>query len=86
MKDTLITIANRSGQGRFFVVTHDPKVKSKPVRVELRQTQIAGRCIVSMSRLLAHDNCVADEATIIQTAEEIEARVGKIDQLEGIYA
>lgn len=73
------------GKRRFFVVEHNPKSSKTPVRVELREALVEGRNLKSMSKLLGFENTVADHERIIETAKTIEARVGKIDQVVGIY-
>jgi hypothetical protein len=73
------------GERRFWEVTHNPKSISKPVTVTLRETIVSGKRLVGMSRILGHDTTVADPEQIIATAKLIEARVGRIDEVVGVY-
>lgn len=80
-RDTLPDV----GERRFWEVTHNPKSISKPVTVTLRESIVGGKRVTGMSRILGHDTTVADPEQIIATAKLIDARVGRIDEVVGIY-
>ncbi len=76
------------GPGRFWNLVHDPKVKTKPMRVELREStiELKGRApVLSMSRLLVADNSIADILQAKALCEELLIRVGQLDELVGTW-
>lgn len=73
------------GDKRFWQVTHNPKSRQKPITVTLRESAAAGRQLISMSRILGFDYTIADRDQIIETAKTIEARIGNVDAVVGIF-
>jgi hypothetical protein len=73
------------GEERFFVVKHNPKSVAKPVTIELRQSIAEGKRIESFSKLLGIEYAIADKAEILEAAKRVEARVGRIDDVVGLY-
>lgn len=73
------------GENRFFVVEHNPKSVSQPVRVELREAIADGRRIKTLSRLLGIEYAIAAKESILEAAARLEARVGRIDDCVGTY-
>lgn len=70
---------------RFFVVKHNPKSRTNPVTVELRESMAEGKRLESFSRLLGVEYTIADKKRIVAAAELIDARVGRIDEVVGVY-
>lgn len=73
------------GDSRFFVISHNPTSSTHPVKIELRESIVEGRHLPKMSRLLGHSKTVADKDQIIEAATLLEARVGKIDDVVGVF-
>lgn len=86
LRRRLSALAQGSGPRRFFVVKHEAKNRTKPVRIELRESTVEGRSVISLSTLLSFDNTVSDADEIYRVAEIIEARVGGIDKVVGTYS
>jgi len=73
-----------AGPDRFFIVKHRPHRK-EPIVIELRESLTAGRRVVGMSTLLGFEYTHADPDTIYEVAAVVEARIGKVDQVVGVY-
>lgn len=77
-----------AGPGRFWVIKHDPKVKRNPMRVELRETSIelqGRKPVPGLSKLLVADNTIADPLKARELCEDLLIRVGKLDELCGVW-
>lgn len=76
-----------AGAGRHWVVKHNPKSRTAPVTVELRESTIDHDrgYKEGFTRLLALDYTIADKAAIASAAEAILVRVGRIDDVVGVY-
>lgn len=72
------------GDRRFWVVKHRAH-RTEPVVVELRQSFVESRSVVSLSTLLGFEYTVADAEAIKEAAKLVEARVGNIDNVVGVY-
>lgn len=81
-----ITLPDAGGR-RYWEIKHQPNKKSTPLRLELRErtNQNSRRVLNSFSRLIAFDDTVAAEAAVIETAERILERAGKVDEFIGIH-
>jgi len=76
------------GPGRLWSVVHQPSSQKTPVRLELREAAISEEtrpAPLSMTKLLGYANTVADAKALKTTAEEILARVGRVDEFVGVY-
>lgn len=76
------------GDQRFFEVKHNPKSVTKPVVIELREYQserAAENKATSLSRLLGLEYAIADKEDITEAAKRLDARVGRIDDVVGVY-
>lgn len=73
------------GADRFFVGVHNPSNAKYPMMLELRQSTISGReHKVNFSRLIAKQPVIADPKAIVEAAEEILVRAGRVDEFVGI--
>jgi hypothetical protein len=70
--------------GRFWVISHNAKSETKPVRVELRQ-RLAGSQVDSLSTLVGFASTIADPDEIVKAANLVNIRAGRIDELVGTY-
>lgn len=73
---------------RFFEVKHNPKSVTKPVVIELREYQSERAAQVkshSLSRLLGLEYAIADKGDIVEAAKRLDSRVGRIDDVVGVY-
>lgn len=72
------------GDKRYFEVKHNPKSVTKPVTIELREYSTE-KHVASLSRLLGLEYAIAEKADIIEAAKRLDARVGRIDDVVGVY-
>lgn len=73
------------GEDRFFIIKHNPKSRTNPVTVELREAIVPGKRIEGFSKLLGLEYTIADKKSIVEAAALVDARVGRIDDVVGIY-
>jgi len=76
------------GANRFWAVKHNPKSVSTPVTIELREfqsEQAKTKGMHSLSSLVGLIYCTADRADLLAAAFKLEARVGNIDNVVGVY-
>jgi|TARA_R100000482_G_scaffold124710_2_gene78573 hypothetical protein len=76
------------GKGRLWSITHQPRKQTKPVRLELRQRTIDANhkhAPLSFTRLLGSIDTIADETSLVEAAKDLLTRVGKVDDLIGVY-
>lgn len=72
------------GERRYFEVKHNPKSVAKPVVIELREYSTEKK-VASLSRLLGLEYAIADRDDIVEAAKRLDARVGRIDEVVGVY-
>lgn len=73
---------------RFFEVKHNPKSVKTPVTIELREyagERAAQNKATTLSRLLGIEYATADKDDIVEAAKRLDARVGRIDDVVGVY-
>ena len=73
---------------RFFEVKHNPKSVKTPVTIELREyagERAAANKATSLSRLLGLEYATADKDDIVEAAKRLDSRVGRIDDVVGVY-
>lgn len=73
---------------RFFEVKHNPKSVRTPVTIELREyasDRAAENKATSLSRLLGIEYATADRDDIVEAAKRLDSRVGRIDDVVGVY-
>jgi len=73
------------GEKRFWEVSHNAKSRLKPITITLRESVVAGRQVVGMSRILGFDYTIADRDQIIEMAELIDARISNVDNVVGVF-
>lgn len=74
------------GPTRFFVGVHNPNNQKYPLMLELRESTISADRPhkANFSRLIAKQSTIADEKAVIEAAENILVRAGKVDKFVGI--
>jgi hypothetical protein len=72
------------GKRRYFEVKHNPKSVTKPVVIELRE-YLTEKQVTSLSRLIGLEYTIADRDEIVEAAKRLDARVGRIDDVVGVY-
>lgn len=71
------------GVDRFWKVSHQPRNRANPMRVELRESIVPGR--TNMSTLVGYENTVASAKAIAEAANLVLTRVGDYHRLVGEY-
>lgn len=74
------------GPNRFFTGIHQPRNTKQPLLLQLREKFAAGsKPNVSLSTLITQQGTIADEKAIVETAEQMLIRAGRVDEFTGIY-
>lgn len=74
-----------AGENRFWFAEHQPKNTKLPLLLQLREKLTKGsRENVKLSTLVTQQGAIADEKAIIQVAEEMLMRAGRVDEFVGI--
>lgn len=76
-----------AGTDRFWVIEHQPRKKTAPLRIELRERTIkdSDRNIKSLSRLIGFGETVADSDSVYEEATKILTRAGNSDRFVGTW-
>ena len=73
------------GENRFWVGIHQPRNTKQPLLLQLREKLAAGsKPNVSLSTLITQQGTIADEKAIVETAEQMLIRAGRVDQFVGV--
>lgn len=90
--DTPVVISRETlppvSENRFWVIKHNPKSVSTPVTIELREYNSPAaqeRKMEGFSRLIGLMYTTAETARLLEDAFKLEARVGNIDNVVGVY-
>lgn len=75
------------GEGRFWVIEHQPHKKTMPLRIELRERTVKDheRNVKSLSRLIGYGDSVADQDSVYSEAVKIIIRAGHSDRFIGTW-
>lgn len=74
------------GPNRFWYALHQPRNTKQPLLLQLREKLAAGsKPNVSLSTLITQQGTIADEKAIVETAEQMLIRAGRVDEFTGIY-
>lgn len=86
MEDEVARKMPDPGRNRYWVGVHQPHKRRTPLRLELRErtNRNTTRLVESMSRLIAFDDTTADEVDLLDTAERIIERAGRVDEFVGV--
>ena len=76
-----------AGEGRFWNIEHQPRKRTTPLRIELRQSNISSAKgpILSLSKVIGFEDTIADAEKIEEAAKIVLARAGQVDEFVGIY-
>lgn len=75
-----------AGDRRYWVGKHQPNKKATPLRIELRErtNRNSQRIVDAFSRLIGHEDVIAQPDAIIEGAEKIIERAGRVDEFVGL--
>ena len=75
------------GRDRVWVVSHQPKNQTKPVRLELREFTVERTATTpaSLTRIVGSINTIADRKALAEDAALLLARVGRVDEFVGVH-
>lgn len=68
---------------RFWRITHNPKSRVNPIRLDFMECQVPGKA--GLSRSIGFELTIASPKALATAAELIEARVGDYDKVVGDY-
>ena len=75
------------GKNRFWVIEHQPRKKTAPLRIELRERSIKDhdKNLKSLSRLIGYGETVADSDKVYTEATAVLLRAGHSDRFVGTW-
>ena len=75
------------GEGRFWNIVHQPRKKTAPLRIELREkVNKQAQPVVSLSKLISFEDTIASSEALAEAALKIIARAGQVDEYVGVYS
>lgn len=76
------------GPGRFWNIEHQPRKKTAPLRIELRErlSKDSESNLVSLSSLVGYGESIADTEAVHEEAEKVLIRAGQSDKFVGIWS
>jgi len=72
------------GEDRYWIVTHQPRSRTTPVKIELRR-QLHGTKSPKFTELLGYENTIANHEKIVEAMQLVLDRVGDVDRFVGVY-
>jgi hypothetical protein len=72
-----------AGEGRWWLVEHNPKSRTNPITVKLMESMSGNRR--ALSRPIGYEYTIADAKQVAKAAEVILARVGDYVKVVGSY-
>ena len=74
------------GEGRFWNIVHQPRKKTAPLRIELREkVNKQAQPVVSLSKLISFEDTIAANDALEEAAKKVLARAGQVDIYLGVY-
>lgn len=75
------------GSNRLWVIEHQPKNQTKPLRIELREFTVERRdhTPVSFTKLIGSINTIADPVFVTDSARTLLTRVGRVQEFVGAH-